>query len=349
MSKTMKRIKGKKHPKGATGSYGSYYYPEDLTLVRDEGHYLYDPRVNLPFSENTVLTIIEFGVRKNILAARLEDPEGDPDSCLIAVIDGRQSVINALEANRRLVEAGKERIKVPVEISSETPVNASRLIVILNEHRKNDDVISRGLKAKRSLESGVPMTQVMVDFNVTSAASVRNWVRLQDLIPEIQEMVRAGTITMRKALAICSLPRSKQMAEARKKTSIRSKKGGNKGVDKRRVQKLFELGGHTGNPIAERVIKWIVGDAKDSDVSDLFDLSVLKKAKKKKAKKKAATKKKATTKKKASGKKKAPASKKKATSKKKSTKKKASPTKKKASRTAPPKVVIKVPKEKKED
>lgn len=70
--------------------------PEKMVLVTDENHPLYDPRVHLPLRENLVLNIMAHGVKEPILIRK----NGDT----FEVVDGRQRVKHAIEANKRLNE-----------------------------------------------------------------------------------------------------------------------------------------------------------------------------------------------------------------------------------------------------
>ena len=91
---------------GASGKTNVLNFePENLHLVTDKTHPLYDERVHLPIEEGMVLNIAELGVLEPIIVWK------DPETGLSCVVDGRQRVRHTLEANKRLLKEGKERNK----------------------------------------------------------------------------------------------------------------------------------------------------------------------------------------------------------------------------------------------
>ena len=85
--------------------------PEDLVLILDKDHPLYDERVELPPDESVVLNMMKYGVRV-ALEVRKDGPE-------IQVVDGRRRTINARETNRRLVAEGRDPLLVKVVLARE--------------------------------------------------------------------------------------------------------------------------------------------------------------------------------------------------------------------------------------
>jgi hypothetical protein len=311
--------------------------PEQLTLVKEKDHFLFDPRVFKPYRENHVLRIMEFGIEKNVNAVALKHPT-KKGKFILAVYDGRQSVINTTEANLRLKSEGKTEKKIPVRVrkvtgtEEEIKIQVERLMVITNEHRQSDDPVTKGEKAQRLLNGGKSMEDVMIDFDVESEQSITNWTNLLKLNAKVREMVRTGKLAMTKALKLLKLPKEEQLEAAKNIINKTPKKKGgkkpHKGVDRRTINRIHELGAHTKNPTVKLVLDWIVGEKTDKAMAKYIDFSALKPAPKKKKSKKKATKKKATKKKakrhpswdRAEAKKKAAAKKK--TTKKKATKKK---------------------------
>lgn len=74
--------------------------PETLTRVTDERHYLYDPRVRLPYDESIVQSMVEFGW----LPGSCGEVVTDGERRLIA--KGRQRHSSAIEANKRRKKLG---------------------------------------------------------------------------------------------------------------------------------------------------------------------------------------------------------------------------------------------------
>lgn len=179
----------------AKGKRDAYMFdPEDLVLVTDEGHPLYDERVNLPVSESLVLNMLHApdgvpqGVIDPITAAR------NPETGAVEVVAGRQRVKAAREANKRLKKMGMEPIRVPAMI---VRVNAHRAMGILiseNEHRQDDTPLGRARKAQRYLELGRDEAEIATLFGV-SQASIKNLLGLLDAPAAVRHAVEEGKIT----------------------------------------------------------------------------------------------------------------------------------------------------------
>lgn len=87
---------------GASGKTNVLMFePENLHIVTDKAHPLYDERIYLPLSEAMVLNIIDQGVLEPIIVWK------DPETGLSCVVDGRQRVRHTLEANGRLEKREK--------------------------------------------------------------------------------------------------------------------------------------------------------------------------------------------------------------------------------------------------
>ncbi|WP_369707599.1 ParB N-terminal domain-containing protein [Klebsiella variicola] len=94
---------------GASGKSNVLFFePENLHLVTDTTHPLYDERVHLPLNEAVILNIMELGVLEPIIVWK------DPETGKTCVVAGRQRVKNAKEANARRKRAGLESWPVPV-------------------------------------------------------------------------------------------------------------------------------------------------------------------------------------------------------------------------------------------
>ncbi|WYX51237.1 hypothetical protein WJ977_00655 [Achromobacter xylosoxidans] len=93
---------------GASGKTNVLSFETDaLTIITDPAHSLYDERIQLPLDEAITLNIMALGVREPILVWK------DPETGKVLVVDGRQRVRHAIEANRRLAERGEPPILVP--------------------------------------------------------------------------------------------------------------------------------------------------------------------------------------------------------------------------------------------
>ena len=87
---------------GASGKTNVLSFETDaLTIITDPAHSLYDERIHLPLDEAITLNIMALGVREPILVWK------DPETGKVLVVDGRQRVRHAIEANRRLTARGE--------------------------------------------------------------------------------------------------------------------------------------------------------------------------------------------------------------------------------------------------
>lgn len=84
---------GKKLTYGAVGRGDTLNFrPEDLKVITDAKHPLYDARVERPVDEAMVLSIMSLGIIEPLVIAR--------DGESVYVVDGRQRRLNAIEANK---------------------------------------------------------------------------------------------------------------------------------------------------------------------------------------------------------------------------------------------------------
>lgn len=145
-------------------------------------HPRYDKRVHNDFDEDVVLGMLKFGVELPIIVFKNDDGE-------LEVIDGRQRVINAREASRRLMEQGLPALRIGC-LPPEKKDTTLRM-VLLNEHREPDSAIGRGLKAQQLKDMGYSLGEIAPYFRC-SEDSVRNYLSLLNLLPEIQERIAKG-------------------------------------------------------------------------------------------------------------------------------------------------------------
>ncbi len=116
---------------GASGKTNVLSFnPEALHLVDDPSHLLYDERIHLPLKESTVLNIMKLGVIEPIAVWK------DSETGKVYVVFGRQRVKHVIEANRRLVEMGKEPLLIPGVVKRGTLIQMAQLMVSENEIRQ---------------------------------------------------------------------------------------------------------------------------------------------------------------------------------------------------------------------
>lgn len=163
------------------------FNPEDLTLVTDPEHPLYDERVHLPLREETVLNIMHAGVIEPI-TIRKNKETGD-----IEVVAGRQRVKHAIEANKRLKKEGREPITVNGIVEGGDDDRAQFVMASENEHRQDDTPLGRAQKMQRMLQRGVAEQVVAVAFGCT-VQTVKQATSLLSATAAVQTAVERGQV-----------------------------------------------------------------------------------------------------------------------------------------------------------
>lgn len=182
--------------------------PENLTVIgldtKDgKEHPLYDDRIHLPLDEGLVKNMMVFGVLEPALVRK--------NGTFVEVIDGRQRVRAAREANRRLLEQGAETIAVPcfVKRGDEQQIMGVMLSTFI---RQDDSAIAKALKCQRYLDTGKSEADAALVYGV-SAQAVKGWLALLDLAPSVQRAVQSGQLAAGAALALGDLPHVEQAAK----------------------------------------------------------------------------------------------------------------------------------------
>lgn len=193
---------------GADGSTSLLsFYPEKLTIVTDQAHPLYDERHKLPFDEATVKNMMAFGVLEPIIVTR------DTESGAVLVVDGRQRVKNATEANRRLDEQGRPLLLVPATTrKGDDSATLMGVMVATNELRQADPPLVRAAKMQRMKNLGQDDEAVAVAFGCT-AKTVEATLCLLDCSKPVQKAVEGGFIGITDAKYLSRLTPDQQRAK----------------------------------------------------------------------------------------------------------------------------------------
>ncbi len=178
--------------------------PEQLTIVTDPAHPLYDERIKLPLDEQLVKNIMVYGVKIPVLVRK----NGDE----VQVVDGRQRVRAAIEANKRLGKEGGLAVKVRVVLEKGSDAELVGVGILTNEHRQGDSVLTKARKAKRLLDIDPDADKCALVFGVTKV-QLNRWLKLLDLDPKVQEAIEKEEIPAMAAVALAELPRDQQLTE----------------------------------------------------------------------------------------------------------------------------------------
>jgi len=183
--------------------------PDDLLLVDDKAHPLYDARVNMPLNEGLVRNVMVYGVIEPVIIRK--------DGEKIEVIDGRQRVKAAREANKRLKAEGKETLEVPCMLRRGEDAMLFGVSVSANENRADDSILAKAIKAGRLLDMGKDAEYISLVFGVTEN-TVRTWIGLLNLSAELKKAVEGGEVSPSAAAKLADLSRedqAKALAEMR--------------------------------------------------------------------------------------------------------------------------------------
>jgi len=184
--------------------------PEELIIVgidipgkTDDGetHFLYDERVKLPLEEEFVLNVMTIGVKKNIIVTKI-DEKG-------YVVDGRQRIRAAREANKRLKAMGEPPVRVPVvQQKGEEPL-LMLIGVSTNEFNTEDSQLIKARKVQRLRDRGLTEEEIATGFGVSTKA-IQNWDRVLGLSEPVKSAVSDGTVSASAAAQLHDLSPKEQ-------------------------------------------------------------------------------------------------------------------------------------------
>jgi len=193
---------------GADGSTNLLsFYPEKLTIVTDPASPLYDERINLPLDEAMIRNIQTFGVLEPIIVTR------DTETGDVLVIDGRQRVRHAIEANKRLDAAGLPLLLVPATTRKGDDDSAlMSIMVATNEIRQADPPLVRAAKMQRMKARGMDDATVALAFGVTTK-TVESHLCLLDCAKPVQKAIEQGFIGLGDAKYLSRLTPDQQRSK----------------------------------------------------------------------------------------------------------------------------------------
>jgi ParB family chromosome partitioning protein len=243
--------------------------PDEVQLIEDPKHPLYDERVEKPLTEKFIVGIMKFGVKKPVEVRKNgKTPEGRD---IVEVVDGRRRLRGAREANKRLVAQGSEPITIQVIIVKGDDADMDARMVLGNENRENDDLIIKARKAKRLIDlHGIEYTSLLFG---KEEKEIEGWLDLLNLAPDIQKKIQNGDINENAAYELISLPRAEQLQVVAKMTEDgKVTASGVKGaVEKRQNPKRFaarERLKASRNGLLSVAWNWVSGTAKLDDLKE---------------------------------------------------------------------------------
>jgi len=178
--------------------------PDDLVIIDDPKHHLYDQRAALALDESMVLNIMAYGVIEPVTVAR----EGDQT----VVVDGRRRVLHAREAKKRQAKAGEITVTVPCAVKRGTPGRLLGISRSANNFRVTDGPMTNALSAQRMLDLGQTEEEVAATFGIESTTLKNIWLKLLDLDASIQRAVEKGEISTTAAARLAQFAPAEQKA-----------------------------------------------------------------------------------------------------------------------------------------
>jgi ParB family chromosome partitioning protein len=164
--------------------------PEDLVLVTDPKHTLFDERVHWPIDPDFLANVNHFGVIEPVIVRRNGMKDGKP---VLEVIAGRQRVKASREANKLRRARGEPIIYVYAILRRSGDAEAAEISVSENEARADDTPMIRARKMGRLLDLGRTEEHLCVIFCCT-IATVKATLALLELAPGVQRAVEKGVV-----------------------------------------------------------------------------------------------------------------------------------------------------------
>lgn len=187
---------------------GTYFMldPDELVIIEDPNHHLYDKRVEKPLTEAFIKNIMEYGVKKMIDGRKNGKLDNGRDR--VEVVDGRRRVRGIREANKRRVAEGLDPYLIPVVLQKGSDADMDALMVLGNSNREDDDLITCAEKANRLIGlHGIDKTAVLFGKEVST---IEHWLKLLDLDDTVKEKVRSGEIAASAVYSLADIPREEQ-------------------------------------------------------------------------------------------------------------------------------------------
>lgn len=182
-----------------------------LVIITDKNHRLYDERVLLPVSDAMVSSIADpsIGVLEPVIVRKVQGARYGVDGWAYEVMDGRQRVKAAREAQKRTTD---RTIRVPIIVrSGANDAAAASMAAIANNQRVEETPMQKGLRAQMLIETGHSREELCSIFGV-GWQTVHGWISISES-PEVADKISSGEITATEAAK-----------EAKRKTSKRNLK-----------------------------------------------------------------------------------------------------------------------------
>lgn len=164
-------------------------------------HPLYDQRIELPLDPYKVLNVANGGIMEPVI--------GRKDGNQVLVVDGRQRVRWAREANKEKAKNGEALIEVPTILREGTLEGAMAVMVSANEIRTDDSPSVRAGKAVALANRGKTPGDIAMIFGI-SVVYACQLLKFGGAAKFIRDAVDAGRLSMSAALPLLDFPEAEQ-------------------------------------------------------------------------------------------------------------------------------------------
>ena len=244
------------------------FAPESLYMETDPAHPLYDERVHLPIEEWMVQNIMHQGVIEPIVIWK------DKETGLVYVVDGRQRVKHAREANQRLVEQGKPSLLVPAVVRIGSVHRAKEAAISANEIHIPDTPLGRAKKMASMLELSYDEADLALFFGC-SAQTVTATLALLECTQAVQDAVEAGHINTGLARQLSQLPPDEQRGKVHELVQAAAGATGHEKVRRQRLiigdakprmktRKQIMKALEEANGDYADALRWVIGESMES-------------------------------------------------------------------------------------
>lgn len=206
----------------------------DLRLITDKTHALYDERVEDEPEEELVANIKAKGVLEPIVVTK-GGVTDDGLKTIVLVVAGRKRTKAWQEANRQLRAEEKPTLPLPAMVKYGTDVDLLEMMLAENQLRFADNAMNIARKLGMLLSKNGGDLEAAAAASNMPVSSVEMHLRLLELHPDVQALVRAGDIAASSAAELAKLPAPEQWAAAEKAMTAAKHHGG-RAVSQREVK-----------------------------------------------------------------------------------------------------------------
>jgi hypothetical protein len=178
-------------------------------------------------------------------------------------VDGRQRTIGARMAMDAAKAAGNPiQIRVPVMLIRGSDEDVEGDMIALNEHRVDDDPLTKARKALRYIGHGHTEQEAAEAFGV-SRSRMKELLTLAESPKALRDAVESGEASAAAAIEATKLPREKQVSAAKGKRG----RGRPAGPSKPKVEEALAralIAEEPPHPEFLRALQWVLGKITDS-------------------------------------------------------------------------------------